>query len=180
MNSPLLLRTEDLGIQWEAGNGLPVRKQLADPAPSLNELTTFLGFFPFLSTFPSNILSEQEPKILQKVSHGKTIQSLFGSCVQPVTISRTFWSVLKRNAWDVKFQRKTLAPNQAVSYDKAPPNTKKKSPFNPRGTPHVPGENLLHVISAAFTFTSSFLPLWSLMHAVCCDFLIDWNLAGEF
>ena len=94
MNSPLLFRAEGLGIQWEAGDGLPVRKQLADPAPSLNELTTFLGFLLLLllllSTFPSNILSEQEPKILKKVSHGKTIQSLFGSCVQPVTISRTF------------------------------------------------------------------------------------------
>lgn len=132
VSSSLLLRAVRQGILWEVGNCLFTNTS-ESPAPSLNKLTIVLQFllpllfcllFLLLGRAPSNIILQQEPK---NVSNGKTKGCLFlcAACNnQPHSLK-----CLPKECCDVKFQRKTLAPNQTVSCDNVPRNTINISSF---------------------------------------------------
>lgn len=115
---------------------------LQNPAPSLNKLITFLDFLLLLSISPSNILPQQKQKKKKKVSNRKTkaVWFMWAECNN----KPHFLNCLPKECCDVKFQRKTLAQNQAVSYDNAPLNTKNNPPFIQRSIYRVPGENAIH------------------------------------
>lgn len=141
VSSSRLLSADSQGITWEMGSCL-FTSTSQSPPPSLDKLTTFLEFLFLLSTFLWNILLQQEPK-KKKVSNGKTIKGLFGSCVQGVNNKPHFLKCLRKECCDVKFQRKTREQNQAVSYDNAPRNTKKNSPFTQKGISHALEKNAI-------------------------------------
>lgn len=105
-------------------------------------------------------------------------ESLFGSCVQPATISDTFWSVSERNACDV-LSKKDSGPESSCKPWQCSTKHQREFAFQPERHFACTGGKCHphHVTSAHLLSALSFC--WSRRTVAHCDCWVDRNSAQQ-
>lgn len=140
----------------------------------------FLKFLFLLSNIPikHSVRARAKNRKKKKVSNGKTMKCLFGSCVQWATISHTFWSVSERNACDV-LSKKDSGPKPSCKPWQCSTKHQKEFAFQPeRHFSCTGGKCHPHHVTSAHLLS---LPssCWSQRNVAHCDCWVDWNSAEE-